>query len=731
MCKKVVIFPLLFLCLIPSHATAEFYLPDTGQTKCYDSSGNEVACTDPLGLGQDGAYSVNAMSFTDNNGDGTVTDNNTGLMWQKCTVGQDPYTCSGSAQAKTWDDAQTACGDLNQTLFAGHSDWRLPSKKELITIIDYGIPYPGPTIDPAFPNTVSGDNDGYWTSLSYSGNPSVSTAWYETFDYGSVYSADKGSPYYVRCVRGEETAQSFKDNGNGTVTDSRTGLTWQKNAEKTAGLSIPWADALSYCEGLSLGGKADWRLPNAKELESLTDDDHINPAINAKYFPNTDTGRYWWSSTSLEKGPNYGPNYAYYVAFYSGSVIGYLDTKNTSLDVRCVRGGNSPSILTVTNSGAGTGTVTSSPAGINCGTGGTACTGYYTMGTKVTLTPVPDSGSVFTGWTGACTGTGACTVIMDGTTNVNANFDFGSCTYTIAPTRKNFNYKKGTVSIVVKATATDPNTFCPPPTIVDNNPGRITGTATPLTNNKGTIKLTIPELDNVLNWSDTLTIGGNNTFTVTQTGKPCSLSTIVPGKNTISSSAVSGATFAVNAPTGCTWSAAVASTKTPWLTISLGNSGNGSGTVTYNALQNTANSNRVGNIKVTVLPNKKMTFALTQEKFTANIAGTWSGTWNSSRNSSTGSLSATLSQNKTAISGTLSVYGTSCGDLINRPVTGTVNGSTASFRTSFTCQGRSVVLSMTNGAISLPDQDQITNGAYKVTQNGTLHDRGGFSLQKN
>lgn len=55
-----------------------FTLPDTGQTKCYDSSGTEITCT---GTGQDGAYNINPMSFTDN-GNGTVTDNNAGLMWQ-------------------------------------------------------------------------------------------------------------------------------------------------------------------------------------------------------------------------------------------------------------------------------------------------------------------------------------------------------------------------------------------------------------------------------------------------------------------------------------------------------------------------------------------------------------------------------------------------------------------------------------------------------------------------
>ena len=75
----ILILAILFLCSIPCIASAAFKLPDTGQTKCYDTGGTEIPCA---GTGQDGAYSINPMSYTDN-GNGTVTDNNTGLIWQK------------------------------------------------------------------------------------------------------------------------------------------------------------------------------------------------------------------------------------------------------------------------------------------------------------------------------------------------------------------------------------------------------------------------------------------------------------------------------------------------------------------------------------------------------------------------------------------------------------------------------------------------------------------------
>jgi hypothetical protein len=148
------------------------------------------------------------MSFTDN-GNGTVTDNNTGLIWQKCSVGQNnDSTCSGTAAPYNWYRAagvydasynsatQNVCGSLT---LGGSSGWRLPSKKELTSIVDYSIPYPGPTIPQAtFPNTVA---SMYWSSTTsahyYPGN-----AWFVSFSDGFVNFNFKSVSNYVRCVRG-------------------------------------------------------------------------------------------------------------------------------------------------------------------------------------------------------------------------------------------------------------------------------------------------------------------------------------------------------------------------------------------------------------------------------------------------------------------------------------------------------------------------------------------------
>ena len=125
-------------------------------------------------------------------------------------------------------------------------------------------------------------------------------------------------------------AAQLSDNGNGTVTDSKTGLVWQQGEPGAKS----WGDALNYCEGLSLGGADDWRLPNVKELESLTDDTRFSPALDRTYFPNAATSLYWSSTT----GAGY-TDYAWSVYFYYGYVS--YDSKYNTYYVRCVRGGQS------------------------------------------------------------------------------------------------------------------------------------------------------------------------------------------------------------------------------------------------------------------------------------------------------------------------------------------------------------------------------------------------------
>ena len=121
-------------------------------------------------------------SFTDN-GNGTITDNNTGLMWQK----EDDNT------TRQWESAITYCEGLS---LGSYTDWRLPNIKELKSIVD-NTKY-SPAIDSTyFPNINS---SYYWssTTLAYG----TSWAWYVDFSYGYVLGSNVSGNGYVRCVRG-------------------------------------------------------------------------------------------------------------------------------------------------------------------------------------------------------------------------------------------------------------------------------------------------------------------------------------------------------------------------------------------------------------------------------------------------------------------------------------------------------------------------------------------------
>ena len=187
-----------------------FPIPDTGQATCYDASGAAITCGNSP-AGQDAEYTssnsftcdMSATSFTDN-GDGTVTDNCTGLMWKKCSEPDtSTTTCGGTHSTYTWANALGQCEGLS---FAGHADWRLPNIKELFSIVveEYpaisgvkalGAPYINQTV---FPSTVS---SYYWSSTTSPDDTSY--ALFVSFYSGGAYDYYKADSIYVRCVRGQ------------------------------------------------------------------------------------------------------------------------------------------------------------------------------------------------------------------------------------------------------------------------------------------------------------------------------------------------------------------------------------------------------------------------------------------------------------------------------------------------------------------------------------------------
>jgi hypothetical protein len=125
----------------------------------------------------------NGQSYTAH-GDGTVTDDITGLMWQQTTP----------KATYAWNEAKTYCSTLT---LGGFRDWRVPSAIELVSIVDYGVASPTPSIDiMAFPKTPA---DIFWSSTPVAG--ASSEAWYVNFSYGYAVSTDVSEINHVRCVR--------------------------------------------------------------------------------------------------------------------------------------------------------------------------------------------------------------------------------------------------------------------------------------------------------------------------------------------------------------------------------------------------------------------------------------------------------------------------------------------------------------------------------------------------
>lgn len=123
------------------------------------------------------------------------------------------------------------------------------------------------------------------------------------------------------------TAGSFTDNLNGTVTDTISNLMWQQQDD---GVVKTWEQTLVYCEGLSLGGYTDWRLPNIKELKSIADMTHYNPASDPKII--TKLAAYWSSTTYVSDTAS-----AWVAKFNTGNI--YSSSKASTSYVRCVRSG--------------------------------------------------------------------------------------------------------------------------------------------------------------------------------------------------------------------------------------------------------------------------------------------------------------------------------------------------------------------------------------------------------
>jgi formylglycine-generating enzyme required for sulfatase activity len=131
-----------------------------------------------------------AMADLVDNGDQTITDTATGLMWQQLEVTAED---NSTVLRMTWKDALDYCEKLD---LAGYDDWRLPNAKELQSIVNYEKSEP-PYIDEIFQNAAM---SGYWSSTTVAND--TYNAWYVHFHYGYVNNAEKHENIYLRAVRG-------------------------------------------------------------------------------------------------------------------------------------------------------------------------------------------------------------------------------------------------------------------------------------------------------------------------------------------------------------------------------------------------------------------------------------------------------------------------------------------------------------------------------------------------
>jgi hypothetical protein len=349
MTKQILLMLVLLALTWPLLAFAgEVNLPKTGQTTCYDANGNIIDCAN---TGQDGDKRAGVdwpePRFVDNNGDGTVTDNLTGLIWLKNAnrFGQ-----------RTWYQALTDCstlasGSYGLTDNSVPGDWRSPNIVEIESLVNAESLNSATWLNSQ--GFINVQSSNYWSSTALVYNSDY--AWSCSMDAGLAYVGQyKSSRFYIWPVRTGQNgpAQAWKtgqtlthaacddgdleqgvawpsprfvDNSNGTVTDHLTGLIWLKNANCINNTN--WNNALNFCNNLASGsygltdGSAagDWRLPNRKELVSLVDHGRSGPCLPQGHpFDNVANWHGYWSSTTYPSNKNY----AWLVGIGDGSLRG-------------------------------------------------------------------------------------------------------------------------------------------------------------------------------------------------------------------------------------------------------------------------------------------------------------------------------------------------------------------------------------------------------------------------
>ncbi len=328
----------------------------TNQKIYYDSL-NEISAPaqgTPF-YGQNATYIKNEPKYK-NNSDGTITDLVTGLMWQQSPDRNGDGVINYSDKLSYSE----AVAEAAKYQLGGYTDWRLPTIKELYSLIMFTGLDPNPQaisdaglvpfIDTTYFKFGYGDLsageriiDGNFVSSTRSVSKTCGEAVDAVFGVNFADGRIKGYPiifpgklttnyFYIRYVRGNSNygKNSFVDNGNGTVSDNATGLMWMQT-DSSKGMN--WSDALQYAENAKYAGYSDWRLPDTKELESIVDYTRspatsnsaaIDPLLKCTEITNEAGVKdfpFYWSSTTHVSIMG-GGRTAAYISFGRG--MGYM-----------------------------------------------------------------------------------------------------------------------------------------------------------------------------------------------------------------------------------------------------------------------------------------------------------------------------------------------------------------------------------------------------------------------
>jgi hypothetical protein len=295
----------------------------TGQHRCYDEQGREIQCHDS---GQDASFRLGAAWPNPRfvvQGE-TALDRLTGLVW--------PRNAGLAEFPLTWPEALEHVHQMNREQALGFADWRLPNRRELLSLIDYQTRKPPLPADHPFHNVVLG---WYWTSTTAAIHPGY--AWYVHMEGARTFYGRKDQFSMVWPVRGGDASRlwqtgqhacfdvhgrqipcagtgqdgdvlfgapwpepRFEPHGE-VVLDRLTGLSWLARADLVR-KQVSWQQALDAVLELrkqKTGGTSDWRLPNILELESLVDCSAHNPALPAGHPFSAVQEAYWSSTTSF------------------------------------------------------------------------------------------------------------------------------------------------------------------------------------------------------------------------------------------------------------------------------------------------------------------------------------------------------------------------------------------------------------------------------------------------